>query len=110
STKKAVKSPNLTKRQTTTNNTTNAASPELAIQKLHKENKLQPTPNPTGHKNKGWPSQKKIINTPKQLKMFTMTPLEKSAIRHTPTVPYIRHNTANNDYNQPTQKSTLAHY
>ena len=66
------------KRQTTTNNTTNAASPELAIQKLHKENKLQPTPNPTGHKKGDWPSQKKIINTPKQLKMFTMTPLEKA--------------------------------
>ncbi|MDK8764212.1 hypothetical protein QP922_10315, partial [Corynebacterium sp. MSK218] len=82
----------------------------LAIQKLHKENKLQPTPNPTGHKKKGWPSQKKIINTPKQLKMFTMTPLEKSAIRHTPTATHIQCITANNDYNQPTQKSTLAHY
>ncbi|MCG7228710.1 hypothetical protein, partial [Corynebacterium minutissimum] len=69
-----------------------------------KENKLQPTPNPTGHKKGDWPSQKKIINTPKQLKMFTMTPLEKSAIRHTPTTTHIQCITANNDYNQPTQK------
>ncbi|TRX61026.1 hypothetical protein [Corynebacterium hiratae] len=44
-----MKSPNLTNRQTTTNNTTKAALPELAIQKLHKE-KIQPTPNPTGQK------------------------------------------------------------
>ncbi|MGV0362986.1 hypothetical protein ACUY2X_13055 [Corynebacterium minutissimum] len=30
--------------------------------------------------------------------------MKESAIRHTPAAPYIQHNTANNDYNQPTQK------
>ncbi|QPS59606.1 hypothetical protein I6G51_12240 [Corynebacterium minutissimum] len=46
-----MKSPNLDKKDKPQQTTPpKAVPPELAIQKLHKENKLQPTPNPTGHK------------------------------------------------------------
>ena len=46
--KKAVKSPNLTKRQTKPHDAN--TSHGLAIQKLHKEKIQKPTPNPTGIK------------------------------------------------------------
>ncbi|WP_411708846.1 hypothetical protein [Corynebacterium sp. LaCa116] len=77
-------------------------STDWQIQKLHKE-KIQPTPNPTGHK-QGLAQLEDFQSTPKQLMLFTMTPLEKSAIRHTPTTTRIQRVTARTIKNQPTQK------
>ncbi|MHC2798698.1 hypothetical protein ACUXA5_000985 [Corynebacterium hesseae] len=54
-----------------------AASPELAIQKLHKEKISKPTPNPTGHKRRLAKSEDFKSFTPKQLMLFTMTPLKE---------------------------------
>ncbi|WP_230310979.1 hypothetical protein, partial [Corynebacterium guaraldiae] len=47
------------------------------IQKLHKEKISKPTPNPTGI-NRSWPKSEDFKSfTPKQLMLFTMTPLKE---------------------------------
>ena len=49
------------------------------LSKNYIKKKSNTNPQPDGDIQGGWPSQKILNNTPKQLKMFTMTPLERKA-------------------------------